>query len=196
MDNTFKNVMNAAAYSTSNFVKKMYEAEKENSASGIDGVYFETTITVLDKDNNPVMVTRSTIKDAPQAALPKAEPAAPQVKAPVVEQGKPAPAPTLKISETVQQSTEPKESVDSHEGETAPQSEAKSAEVKPVMSVPPNNFLNSNMAVKKTETKQADEKPQQASKESSEPSAKSTLSRDNEKKQKIEDLLKKYSSLD
>lgn len=194
MDNTFKNVMNAAAYSTSNFVKKMYEAEKENSASGIDGVYFETTITVLDKDNNPVMVTRSTIKDAPQAVEPKAEPAAPQVKAPVVEQEKPAP--TLKISETVPQTAEPKESAGSQENETAPQAEAKPAEVKPVMSVPMNSFLNSNIAVKKSETKQADEKPQQASKESSEPSAKSTLSGDNEKKQKIEDLLKKYSSLD
>lgn len=192
MDNTFKNVMNAAAYSTSNFVKKMYEAEKENSASGIDGVYFETTITVLDKDNNPVMVTRSTVKDAPQTAVPKAEPVVPQVKAPVVEQEKS----TLKINEVLPQTTEPKESVDSHEGETAPQAEAKPAEVKPVMSVPLNNFLNSNMAVKKSEAKQADEKPQQASKESSEPSAKSTLSGDNEKKQKIEDLLKKYSSLD
>lgn len=40
MNNIFKNVMNAAANSTSTFVEKMYKSEKENFAKEIDGYSF------------------------------------------------------------------------------------------------------------------------------------------------------------
>ena len=58
MELNMKDILNAAAAATSEFVKNLYGVEciDENESA----VTFETTITLLDKDSTPVSVIRST----------------------------------------------------------------------------------------------------------------------------------------
>lgn len=190
MDNVFKNVMNAAANSTSNFVKKMYESEKENSSKDIDGFYFETTITILDKDNNPVMVSRSTVSDAHNNLNTSAPEVKPIVKADEVAY-KATEIPAVKAENLANE-------IELDKNETV-NNDVKIGEVASVKSVPVSNMLNSNIAQrdaqKQNEIKTEPATAENNSSKTEEPVA-PKVSGETAKKQKIEELLKKYSSLD
>ncbi len=204
MSNIFKNVLNAAANSTSTFVEKMFKSEKDGSAKGIDGYSFETTITILDKEGNPVMVARSTVSDKAETAkdfkkqinikpLQKSEEV---VTYPVIE--------TAEESKVYEESVKPQEpAVQKVQKPTFQKIEepatlvepSASNEVEPVMSVPQSSMLNSNLSVKPIEeVKTVKEEIKEEPKAVAQPKADST---DNTaKRQKIEELLKRYSSLD
>ena len=251
MNNIFRNVMNAIANSTSTFVEKMYKSEKETSAKGIDGYSFETTITILDKEGNPVMVARSTVSDKPEVskdfeqqvmqklselakkddnvevkAQPKSFVSISEEKQTVKEEAKEEEKteekvearskPVTPVVETVKEVQEeipqvkfeapkaeavvmPKEEID--ESVSVPESN----EVEPVAAVPMGSMLNSDLSVKPVEVKSAEQnpakeevKPQVENSQSEQnPTAfKADVSGNDTKRQKIEELLKRYSSLD
>ncbi len=60
MKESFKNILKASALSSSNFVQSMYLNEKDDLDEELKGVKFETTITILDENDTPVMVARAT----------------------------------------------------------------------------------------------------------------------------------------
>ena len=215
MNNIFRNVLNAIANSTSTFVEKMYKSEKENSAKGIDGYSFETTITILDKEGTPVMVARSTVSDKPempkdfkkQINIKPIQKNEETVTYPVIEM---ADEPKVyeqkvkteepKIQEpTVQKVQEPvvEEPVVSKVEEPAALVEPPvSNEVEPVMSVPTSGILNSNLSVKPIEEVENVNKEEIKEEPKSTAQPKSDSTDNTAKRQKIEELLKRYSSLD
>lgn len=209
MSNIFKNVLNAAANSTSTFVEKMFESEKESSAKGIDAYSFETTITILDKEGNPVMVARSTVSDKPE--MPKDFKKQINIK-PIQKSNETVTYPVIEMAEepkvyeesvkteepiiqTVQEPKTQEPAVQKVEEPTAPIEPPVSNEVEPVMSVPTSGILNSNLSVKPIEeVKNVEEEIKEEPKATAQPKSDST---DNTaKRQKIEELLKRYSSLD
>ena len=232
MNNIFRNVMNAAANSTSTFVEKMYKSEKENFAKEIDGYSFETTITILD----PVMVARSTVSDKPEVSkdfeeqvmkkinelaknqsevsknsqpktlvqesletevekevqcVPEAKVS--QVRMPEIEKVE---EPLVKAEAVNKELPKVKESESEVEKVTEP---PVLAEVEPVTAVPVGSMLNSNLCVKPVEEASAPAKAEvkAESEDASNTSLLKAQTTGNEtKRQKIEELLKRYSSLD
>lgn len=65
MKESFREILDASASASSNFVEKMFQSE--NLSEEINGVKFETTITILDENDTPVMVARATSSLAPEA---------------------------------------------------------------------------------------------------------------------------------
>ncbi len=65
MRESFREILDASASASSNFVEKMFQSE--NLSEEINGVKFETTITILDENDTPVMVARATSSLAPEA---------------------------------------------------------------------------------------------------------------------------------
>ncbi len=241
MNNIFRNVMNAVANSTSTFVEKMYKNEKENSAKGIDGYSFETTITILDKEGNPVMVARSTVSDKPEVSKdfeeqvmkkinelaknqsevsknsqPKTlvqesleketekeaesvpEVKVSQVKIPEIENFEEPLAKEEAVNEKLPKAELPKV----EESEAVAEKIAVppvSAEVEPVAAVPMGSMLNSNLSVKPVEEVSAPAKAEVKAESEDAPSTSSLKAQttgNETKRQKIEELLKRYSSLD
>ncbi|MFR5875039.1 MAG: hypothetical protein ACLUFN_00970 [Eubacterium sp.] len=76
MKNTFRSILNASAFASSGFVQKMYEDEKENLTKDLNGVKFETTITILDENDNPIMVARATSSITAEEPQPEKAPEA------------------------------------------------------------------------------------------------------------------------
>lgn len=207
MNNIFKNVLNAAANSTSTFVEKMYKSEKESSAKGIDGYSFETTITILDKEGNPVMVARSTVSD--KTEMPKDFKKQINIKPvqkneetviyPVIETADESKVyekddKNSKTEEATMQKVQ-EQTVKNLQENVAAIDVSASNEVEPVMSVPTSSTLNSNLSVNPIEeVKSVNEEVKKETK--SDTDSKPDLSGNEAKRQKIEELLKRYSSLD
>lgn len=232
MNNIFRNVMNAAANSTSTFVEKMYKSEKENSSKEIDGYSFETTITILDKEGNPVMVARSTVSDKPEVSKDFEEQVMKKInelaknqsevsknsqpktlvqESPETEVEKETEsAPEVKVSQIkmpeIEKVEEPlvkaeavnKELPKAQESESEVEKAAEppvSAEVEPVAAVPMGSMLNSNLSVKPVEEVSTPAKAESEGAPSTS-SLKAQTTGNETKRQKIEELLKRYSSLD
>ena len=104
MELNMKDVLNAAAAATSEFVKNLYSAETvdENESA----VTFETTITLLDKDSTPISVIRATktnlepAKETVEPETVKAEIEEPQVTVQETAEVKTPEAPAAANQET------------------------------------------------------------------------------------------------
>lgn len=236
MNNIFRNVINAAANSTSTFVEKMYKSEKENFAKEIDGYSFETTITILDKEGNPVMVARSTVSDKPEVSKDFEEQVMKKInelaknQSEVSKNSQPKTlvqesletevekevqsVPEAKVSQVrmpeIEKVEEPLVKSEAVNKELPKVKESKSevekvaeppvlAEVEPVTAVPVGSMLNSNLCVKPVEEASAPAKAEVKAESEDAPntsSLKAQTTGNETKRQKIEELLKRYSSLD
>lgn len=224
MNNIFRNVMNAAANSTSTFVEKMYKSEKENSSKEIDGYSFETTITILDKEGNPVMVARSTVSDKPEVSKDFEEQVMKKInelaknQSEVSKNSQPKTlvqesletevekevqsVPEVKVSQVrmpeIEKVEEPLDKAEAVNKEL-PKAQESESEVEPVTEVPVGSMLNSNLCVKPIEEVSAPAKAEVKTESEDAPntsSLKAQTTGNETKRQKIEELLKRYSSLD
>ncbi len=224
MNNIFRNVMNAAANSTSTFVEKMYKSEKENSSKEIEGYSFETTITILDKEGNPVMVARSTVSDKPEVSKDFEEQVMKKInelaknQSEVSKNSQPKTlvqesleteveketesAPEVKVSQVkmpeIEKVEEPLDKAEAVKKEL-PKAQESESEVEPVTEVPVGSMLNSNLSVKPVEEVSAPAKAEVQAESEDAPntsSLKAQTTGNETKRQKIEELLKRYSSLD
>lgn len=224
MNNIFRNVMNAAANSTSTFVEKMYKSEKENSSKEIDGYSFETTITILDKEGNPVMVARSTVSDKPEVSKDFEEQVIKKInelaknQSEVSKNSQPKTlvqesleteveketesVPEVKVSQVrmpeIEKVEEPLDKAEAVKKELSKAQESES-EVEPVTEVPVGSILNSNLCVKPVEEVSTPAKAEVKAESEDAPntsSLKAQTTGNETKRQKIEELLKRYSSLD
>lgn len=224
MNNIFRNVMNAAANSTSTFVEKMYKSEKENSSKEIDGYSFETTITILDKEGNPVMVARSTVSDKPEVSKDFEEQVMKKInelaknQSEVSKNSQPKTlvqesletevekeaqsVPEIKVSQVrmpeIEKVEEPLVKAEAVKKEL-PKAQESESEVEPVTEVPVGSMLNSNLCVKPIEEVSAPAKAEVKTESEDAPntsSLKAQTTVNETKRQKIEELLKRYSSLD
>lgn len=224
MNNIFRNVMNAAANSTSTFVEKMYKSEKENSSKEIDGYSFETTITILDKEGNPVMVARSTVSDKPEVSKDFEEQVMKKInelaknQSEVSKNSQPKTLVQESLETEVEKETESasevkvsqvrmpeiekvEEPLDKAEAvnKELPKAQESESEVEPVTEVPVGSMLNSNLCVKPVEEVSAPAKAEVKAESEDAPSTSSLKAQttgNETKRQKIEELLKRYSSLD
>lgn len=224
MNNIFRNVMNAAANSTSTFVEKMYKSEKENFSKEIDGYSFETTITILDKEGNPVMVARSTVSDKPEVSKDFEEQVMKKInelaknQSEVSKNSQPKTlvqesletkveketesVPEVKVSQVrmpeIEKVEEPLDKAEAVKKEL-PKAQESESEVEPVTEVPVGSILNSNLCVKPVEEVSAPAKAEVKTESEDAPntsSLKAQTTGNETKRQKIEELLKRYSSLD
>lgn len=224
MNNIFRNVMNAAANSTSTFVEKMYKSEKENSSKEIDGYSFETTITILDKEGNPVMVARSTVSDKPEVSKDFEEQVMKKInelaknQSEVSKNSQPKTlvqesletevekevqsVPEVKVSQVrmpeIEKVEEPLDKAEAVK-KGLPKAQESESEVEPVTEVPVGSMLNSNLCVKPVEEVSAPAKAEVKTESEDAPntsSLKAQTTGNETKRQKIEELLKRYSSLD
>lgn len=224
MNNIFRNVMNAAANSTSTFVEKMYKSEKENSSKEIDGYSFETTITILDKEGNPVMVARSTVSDKPEVSKDFEKQVMKKInelaknQSEVSKNSQPKTlvqesleteveketesVPEVKVSQVrmpeIEKVEEPLVKAEAVNKEL-PKAQESESEVEPVTEVPVGSMLNSNLCVKPIEEVSAPAKAEVKTESEDAPSTSSLKAQttgNETKRQKIEELLKRYSSLD
>lgn len=224
MNNIFRNVMNAAANSTSTFVEKMYKSEKENTSKEIEGYSFETTITILDKEGNPVMVARSTVSDKPEVSKDFEEQVMKKInelaknQSEVSKNSQPKTlvqesleteveketesTPEVKVSQIkmpeIEKVEEPLDKAEAVKKEL-PKAQESESEVEPVTEVPVGSMLNSNLCVKPVEEVSAPAKAEVKAESEGAPSTSSLKAQttgNETKRQKIEELLKRYSSLD
>lgn len=224
MNNIFRNVMNAAANSTSTFVEKMYKSEKKNSSKEIDGYSFETTITILDKEGNPVMVARSTVSDKPEVSKDFEEQVMKKInelaknQSEVSKNSQPKTlvqesletevekevqsVPEVKVSQVrmpeIEKVEEPLDKAEAVK-KRLPKAQESESEVEPVAAVPVGSMLNSDLCVKPIEEVSAPAKAEVKAESEDAPSTSSLKAQttgNETKRQKIEELLKRYSSLD
>ena len=84
MELNMKDILNAAAAATSEFVKNLYCADEADESEA--AVTFETTITLLDKDSTPISVIRST----KTTLTPEEAPAEAEAESAEAEEAQPA----------------------------------------------------------------------------------------------------------